>query len=129
MKRTNWLFFSLVFLPFIYTVAVYFIGDAIAAFEIKQNPYEHPFFAAIFFLIAIAFGLLAWLAGCIVAIVGGIEESRIARKDALTGVCKNCGYQITGLKSDRCPECGKQFMTADQDGSEAPPSPPATPHP
>ncbi len=35
--------------------------------------------------------------------IGGIAEGR------QVGFCKNCDYDLTGLTSNRCPECGKEF--------------------
>ena len=47
------------------------------------------------------------------------RESPTERADRLAGtgrdgvVCPTCGYNLTGLKEPRCPECGSQF-TLDQ---------------
>lgn len=31
---------------------------------------------------------------------------RSVRKDRLVGLCDECGYDLTGLQSNACPECG-----------------------
>ncbi len=42
------------------------------------------------------------------------RESTAERTERVAGaknalVCPNCGYNLTGLTTPRCPECGKQF--------------------
>jgi len=57
---------------------------------------------------------LLWLVGTIFA-WGETAAERGARVTASTSavVCPTCGYNLTGLRDLRCPECGTQF-TLDQ---------------
>ena len=37
------------------------------------------------------------------------RAARMSRADADALVCPTCGYNLTGLREPRCPECGTQF--------------------
>jgi uncharacterized paraquat-inducible protein A len=37
------------------------------------------------------------------------RAARLSRADADALVCPTCGYNLTGLREPRCPECGTQF--------------------
>jgi hypothetical protein len=37
------------------------------------------------------------------------RAARISRAGADALVCPTCGYNLTGLREARCPECGAQF--------------------
>ena len=37
------------------------------------------------------------------------------------GHCQNCGYNLTGLVSGRCPECGRPFLSPPRPNSASPP--------
>lgn len=46
------------------------------------------------------------IAGSVIAI-GMIWRGHMPRRTGDTPFCKPCGYNLTGLTSDRCPECGR----------------------
>ena len=50
------------------------------------------------------------------------RSARLARAGADTLVCPSCGYNLTGLREARCPECGAAFtlndLLASQPGRE-----------
>jgi hypothetical protein len=54
---------------------------------------------------------LAWLiAATIIWRETPLERSQRLGPISKTGiVCPNCGYNLTGLQSTRCPECGTQY--------------------
>lgn len=41
--------------------------------------------------------------------IGRFNRSSKFRLDDLTAICPKCGYNLTGLKEHRCPECGEPF--------------------
>ena len=43
----------------------------------------------------------------------GERAARLARAGADTLVCPSCGYNLTGLREARCPECGNSFTLND----------------
>lgn len=49
----------------------------------------------------------------VIAIVTGIPFWLARRRDMRkkTGHCRFCGYDLTGNRSGRCPECGNAFAT------------------
>ena len=47
------------------------------------------------------------------------RSARVAAANVDAVVCPNCGYNLTGLREARCPECGAQF-TLDQLLSDQP---------
>ena len=58
---------------------------------------------------------LLWLVGTVLVWRETAAEraDRLARSGADGIVCPTCGYNLTGLKGSRCPECGSEF-TLDQ---------------
>ncbi|HEX8911766.1 MAG TPA: hypothetical protein VF796_05360, partial [Humisphaera sp.] len=57
----------------------------------------------VWFVVGSAFvvaGLVAWTLG------------RFPRRRGRTPHCRRCGYVLTGLTSDRCPECGRDVGTS-----------------
>ena len=69
------------------------------------------------------------LCGCVVSILlltGGLSgalwvQSFFWRRFGRVGVCYECRYDLRGLVSNRCPECGMQIA---EDGSSRPPGSP-----
>ncbi len=59
-------------------------------------------------LVSLAIGLTAilWTFGPGVAILFLIRHKQISDRG---GKCLNCGYDLRGLSSSRCPECGRAF--------------------
>ncbi len=55
-------------------------------------------------------GLLACVAAGIIVIV--IVVSRRRQVETILPRCGNCGYNLTGAPSNRCPECGMLFIEA-----------------
>lgn len=59
--------------------------------------------------------LIKWgCAAALVAVYGGIalgayREKRRAKRTSRFDRCRECGYLLRGLPSDRCPECGTPF--------------------
>lgn len=47
-----------------------------------------------------------------IAAVLAMSCRRMVRKDRLVGKCDECGYDLTGLWSDVCPECGAKVDAA-----------------
>ena len=43
----------------------------------------------------------------------------MSRRCQSAGVCKNCGYDLFGLESNRCPECGRQFVAGSSQHSNS----------
>jgi hypothetical protein len=58
---------------------------------------------------------LLWLVGTVFVWreTAGERAARVDRSGRDAIVCPTCGYNLTGLKESRCPECGTQF-TLDQ---------------
>lgn len=50
-----------------------------------------------------------WLAGCVLAFLGGRLLYRTLFRDRSGGrpLCQKCWYDLTGVQSERCPECGR----------------------
>lgn len=47
-----------------------------------------------------------------ITVVLALPCRRMVRKDRLVGNCDECGYDLTGLWSDVCPECGAKVDAA-----------------
>lgn len=57
--------------------------------------------------------VLGWHAGAILAPLAFAWRVRTKRKAALGGrACLDCGYDLTGVTLDRCPECGARRQAA-----------------
>ena len=54
-------------------------------------------------------GALQWLA--IAYATAFVWKWYDAKKQSLVGLCKECGYNLTGNVSGRCPECGTTIET------------------
>jgi len=58
-------------------------------------------------------GVLGWHAGALGAPLAFAWRVRMKRKRALGGrACLDCGYDLTGVTLDRCPECGAKRPAA-----------------
>jgi hypothetical protein len=64
-----------------------------------------------------------WVTGFAAFVAGGVTWWALARRTRAVGTrsvgvdehalfCPNCGYNLTGLPSERCPECGRLFDVA-----------------
>lgn len=42
---------------------------------------------------------------------------RMVRTDRLIGLCDECGYDLTGLHSEQCPECGAKTPNGQSSGA------------
>jgi hypothetical protein len=60
-------------------------------------------------------GAVSWIILTILAWRETASEraARLSRADANALVCPSCGYNLTGLREPRCPECGKQFTLSE----------------
>jgi len=64
-------------------------------------------------------GVVAWHAGALGAPLAFAWRVRMKRKRALGGrACLDCGYDLTGVTLDRCPECGAK-RRGRHEGTEA----------
>ena len=66
--------------------------------------------------------MLGGLAAVTVAIVAVVLSRR--QPDTTMPRCGNCGYNLTGAPSNRCPECGQLFIEAGVITRQPTPSPP-----
>ena len=46
----------------------------------------------------------------IVMLIGGVIGLLLLRRGTPCGQCQTCGYDLTGLSENRCPECGSPFV-------------------
>jgi hypothetical protein len=54
-------------------------------------------------------GIALWLVMLLLAAYQGWWWTTGRRVRARSGTCAGCGYNLTGLESDHCPECGRRF--------------------
>lgn len=62
--------------------------------------------------LAMSVKLLILLAALVVAVILFIRMLRRPRRRGTTPHCARCEYNLTGLTSDRCPECGTEMIPA-----------------
>jgi hypothetical protein len=85
---------------------------ACCIFEGFFHPLNADFFSYCVIILPVSLG-----AG---ALFGVVAKAAFARRQKFkAGHCRVCGYDLHGLPSDRCPECGFQFDTADRPGDPA----------
>lgn len=54
---------------------------------------------------------------CLLTCFGVSRAIIMRRRPPKPGICRECGYDLHGLTSHRCPECGLEFDENIQDGS------------
>ena len=85
------------------------LAPVIAGISIVENRHRIRFTFEDLWLFAIFCGPLAVLGVGTIALARW-QQGR--RADMMAGRCLKCGYDLTGLRSPRCPECGTPFTTA-----------------
>lgn len=99
-------------------VMLAFVADFGLRFWRKLELNPDMFFDQYFriWLVASIFAVFVWGLGCLVLLWQAIARRRGGPEP---GFCRNCGYNLFGLRDPRCPECGTVFEP-DTNGTDAP---------
>ena len=90
------------------TIAAAAVGAAIGVAIARVLPYSDPELGVCGGMLS---GAIVWIILTILAWRETPAEraARMSRANADALVCPTCGYNLTGLREPRCPECGTQF--------------------
>lgn len=95
-----WLFVALAIWPIIAMVARQAVMVLVAARLSPSNMAE--FISGINAVFA--------LVSSVLQIAAGVVLARMPTMPPAEPLCPRCGYNLTGLEEDRCPECGTRFV-------------------
>ncbi|MEM9558826.1 MAG: hypothetical protein AAF995_00850 [Planctomycetota bacterium] len=73
-------------------------------------------FAGVWFLavLVLIIAAVAWMMACMVGFVDAVFSRLFLPKAYPVGQCSSCGYDLAGLRSAVCPECGCEVVRASE---------------
>jgi len=101
-----WLFVVLGPWPIISLVATQVFYSFLA--RLWGGPAAGSAFFAMHALVSGGTVVVTFILHCVV-VMKVVATARVARTQAVP-TCPRCGYNLTGLEQDRCPECGTSFL-------------------